>query len=317
MPYYAGIQPTTTAPETGGGVAAPEIFVPTWHAPDGETVVQLNAPRSWLRSQRAVGGIGAVPVDIVTTPNPDGGAVVEYVRAKERTIVWPLFMRGATHSEFLTLWHATIEAFTQTRNLGPGLLRIARPDGSQREIPAYYQAGFELDPSGSDGAWTYASAPLNLLCPSPWWRDVDPTPFYQEQVGGTPFLTSYPSVSSGAVLGDGTVVVDGSEAVWPSWTIRGPMTQLVATNTTRGESFTLTHTLTAGELITISSRPIQVRGPSDTNLINKLDLPTGKPWRLDPGSNSVSFTMTGAAAASGSDLASRVDLSFKQLRETA
>jgi len=313
VPLYAGVQ--LAPPEAIIAPRGPDMYVPTWHGPDG-SVLALNPGKGWFRTMPAVAGIGAVPVEIVSTPDPDGGVVVEYVRAKERTIIWPLFMRGNSHTEFLELWRSVVEAFTITRRLGPGRLRITRPDGTAREIPARYQSGFELEASGSDGAWTYATAPLSLLCPSPWWQDVDPTVIAGEESAGASFLGSYPTVSSGEVLGDTTALVQGDEPVWPTWTIRGPMTQLVATNNTRGESFTLTHTLAANSTITISARPIRVVDESGVSLIDKLNLPTGKPWRLDPGTSSITFSVTGAAPASGPDAATRIELSFKQLRET-
>lgn len=292
----------------------PGFYVPTWitpAGPDGQRIhVPLNPPGREFFTLKAVAGLGATPIEHVTAPHPDGGLMVEFTRPKERIITWPVRVRASTHEAFLALWRQHIEWFTMTRRYGPGTLRLARPDGSAREIDAYYQFGWEQEPG--DGAWLEDTAVLSLLCPDPFWRDIKPVEI--ERMTGTlaDYLDPYPTISSGQVLGDTTLRNDGHADAWPSWEITGPMTSLTATNHTRNQSFVLTHTLTAGEVITMSTRPIQVRGPAGENLINALNLPTGKPWRLDPQTvSSVTFTVAGVGPGTN------IRLSFQHRYETA
>lgn len=323
MPVARGLvqvpQPPTLPTPTRRVIEPPGVYLATWIAPDG-TELDLNPhPDAGWFSLKANSGLGAVPVEHITTDNPDGGVIVEATRPKERTILWPIRMRSNTHLELLATMRNIADLFTQTRDLGAGRLRLTRQDGTSREILAWYSSGLEGEPE--DGAWLQFTAVVNLLCPDPFWRST--TEIVQEyREGDRPaYLDPYMTVSSGRVFGTTTIPNDGARAVWPDWTIRGPMTELTATNHTRGEEFTVTHALTAGETLTITGRPIQVRGPADENLIAALDLAGGggKPWRLDRRTVSdVEFSVTGSApdTTPTSDDGTRVRLSYALDYET-
>lgn len=327
MPLVRGNIPgLPTIPVDDGGPrrippVIPEIglFTPEWFAPDS-TRLALNPNRAGFMSLRSVTGLGAAPVDIVSTDSADGGVIVEFVRPKERSIIWPLRIRGDTHLEFLEIWRGVVDLFTQCRRLKlPGRLRLTRPDGSAREIPAWYASGLEQDPG--DAAWTEVTANVNLFCPSPWWQDVDPVEREWLQEGGTDYLNPYPSFGSGQVLGAAQMTNDGVVDAWPTWTIRGPLTSLTATNTTRGEAFTITKTLAVGQTMTMTTRPIQVRGPAGEQAISSLNLLTGGiPWRLGAKqTTSITFVAAGAAAETspGAGDGTSIKMSFPQRYETA
>lgn len=279
----------------------PSAYLPAWITPpdrNGNTVeIPMNPPREQWFTLKDIAGLGVVPVDIVTTANPDGGVSVDLVRVKERAIVWPMRVRGRTNTEFLDKWRYLGNALAKTRRFGPGKLRLYRPDGTAREIEAYYQDGWGNEPH--DGAWLEDTCPVSLLCPDPFWRDTEATVLEREYGTLVDYLDPYPNIGTGQVLGATTLLNAGQADVWPDWTITGPLTSLTAANTTRSQSFVLTYTLTAGQAITMSSRPIQVRGPAGQNLTSALNLPTGKPWRLDSEwSSNVTFTAAGAGAGS-------------------
>lgn len=326
MPLARGNQvggPVTVPPAAGGRVppAIPTIgtYTPVWHAPDG-TVLPLNPPGTDFFTLKSVGGLGAVPVDVVTTEAADGGVVVEFTRPKSRLISWPIRMRSDTHLGFVGLWHRVTDLFTQTRDLGPGRLWIGRPDGSAREILCHYQLGLEQDPNG-DGAWTEMSASVGLLCPSPFWRDVNPTVREWKSEPQPDYLNPYPTISSGQVIGAATLRNDGVQDAWPTWTVRGPMTSLVATNVTRGESFTLTYSLTVGQTLTMSTKPIQVRGPAGQQAVNALNLLAGGiPWRVDARKiTNITFTANGSAPETslGANNGTMIRAEFTPKYETA
>jgi hypothetical protein len=259
-------------------------------------------------------------VDLVTVDNPDGGVIVEATRVKERTILWPIRVRATQHLRLLEVWRELAYRITQTRDLGGGWLELQRPDGSRRRILAYYASGLEGEPE--DGTWLQVTAVLHLMCPDPFWRDAETVNLEFRDEVGVDYLDPYPSYSSGRVLGAAELPNTGHRAAWPSWRIRGPMTALTATNQTRDETFTLTHTLAAGEYATISSRPIQVRGDADENLVGALGLLAGggKPWRLDPRKTSRAlFAVSGSDAdsAPGADDGTRLWLSYPIDYETA
>lgn len=303
-------------------IAPAGTYQPQWIAPDG-TVLDLN-PESITGgaerfSLKTVGGLGAVPVELITSPSILGGVTSDFDRDKERTINWPLRIRADTHLEFLAEWRRCVKLFTMTKRLGPGRLRIQRPDGTEREILAKYASGMEGAPD--EGAWLRETPVVQLLCPDPYWRDVDPVHFQQFQEAGGDYLSPYPSIGSGKIIGASNWVNAGDADTWPLWTVRGPMTSMTATNVTRGQSFTVTYTLAVGQSLTISSQPIQIRGPAGQNLISSLNLLAGgKPWRIDADSTTqVTFSVAGAAAETspGADNGTKIEADFYQRWETS
>lgn len=307
MPIVVSLIPTTPPPTTPPPVDLPTrrvveppgVYRALWYPPDGSDPLDLNPPDQEWWSLKANAGLGAVPVDLISTENPDGGVIVEFTRPRERTILWPMRMHSSTHLGLLKAWRHVQHQITQTRDLGPARLRLLRPDGSDREILCHYSSGLEGDPG--DGTWLDVTAVINLLCPDPFWRDVRDATYEFREEPASDFLSPYPAISSGQVLGKVEITNAGHRRAWPTWKIRGPMTSLTASNDTRGETFTLDHALAAGEIATISSRPLQVRGPGGVNLINKLGLTTGggRPWRVDARSvTSLTFTVTGSEADS-------------------
>lgn len=312
MPLQQGDQPGGTGAEVDEGVTPrptvvdPGVYTPMWIAPDpARTVLQLNpdfpdgAERFTIK--RGVAGLGHAPVDLVTTPSLSGGVVVDFVRRREHTILWPLRIRAKTHMEFLTELRRVSDLFTMTEQYGPGLFRIRRPDGSEREAVAWYAGGLEQEPD--EGAWLTLTPVVRLLVPAGVWRSVTETEFTATQEAAADYLEPYPSIGSGAVIGAAQMRNDGVTDAWPEWEIRGPMTQLTAENITRGQSFVLTTTLDAGESVILRSRPLEVTGPAGENLKSSLNLLAGgKPWRLDPRTVSdVEFTVSGAAAETAPD----------------
>lgn len=318
MPLGRG--PGSGSPPPPPGRTIPQEFVPgpytpTWITPpdrNGDTVeVPLNPPGRGLMSLRDIAGLGVAPVDVATSANPDGGVLIDNIRPAGRQIVWPMRVRGRDNLEFLTRWRQMGQYLAMTRRFGPGKLRLTRADGTAREIACVYQSGWEGEPG--DGAWLEDTCSVSLLCPDPFWRDATPTvlgPFTPEDP--VDYLDPYPNIGTGQVIGSVLLFNPGQVDVWPTWTITGPITSLTATNETRDQAFELAYALDEGDTITISSRPIQVRGPAGENLISSLDLPGGKPWRLDAeGASEVTFV------ADGADEGTTVTLSFFPGYETA
>lgn len=326
MPVFRGTSPGLPPLPSGGGsgVVRPVIpdigiYLPIWEGPDGEQL-NLNPGRSNFMTLRSVSGLGAVPVDPITTPSADGGVIVEYVRPKERTVLWPLRWRADTHLDYLDVTYDLVERFTQCRRYNlPGKLILRRPNGQERMIPAWYASGLEQD--AEEGMWTEQTAVINLLCPSPFWLDSAPVIKEWRQETGVDYLNPYPSFGTGQVLGAASLINDGVEDAWPTWTVRGPLTSLVALNQTRGETFTLTYTLLAGETMTMTTRPIRVRGKTGEQAQNALNLLAGGiPWRLDPKvTTDIVFTANGSASetAPGADDGTLIRLDYSTKRETS
>ncbi|MDX3455036.1 phage tail family protein [Streptomyces sp. ME02-8801-2C] len=324
MPLIAA--PVTTPPDPGGGggtpVPLPEIgyATATYTDPSGTVWPLTDRDADWFTLADGVSGLGAVPYELTSDQHPRGGARLRHAQAQPRTIVWPLFVQGATHMEFTQRWRALATAFTRTlrEGEGPGVLEIARPDGSRRQIEVFYQEGFE----GQAKAGYYRdadSAVLSLWCEDPYWTDPFTLTVHRETGTASTFFDPYPTVSSSQILGSTTVNNPGDTVVWPTWVVTGPASLIEFTHAGTGESFTLDPdaaaighgNLLAGEKVTISTEPPQVRYQNGDNWIGGLDWPTATLWGLAPGDNEVTF------ALSGSGPGSSVDLAFNPRYETA
>lgn len=270
-------------------------------APDGSEW-PLSVPELGWATIDDVGGLGAAPVELVTDPHARGGERVRHVQEQARVINWPLLVFGNTHLEFLGRWRRLARAFKMTRRKGPGVLRIYRPDGSAREIRVHFSAGFDGEPGQG---FTEDLAVVSLFCEDPYFRAVDSLALRYSSAAGRRFLTGFPSLSSGRVLGAATVYNAGEVEAWPEWTLTGPADGLTATNETTGEAFTLTYPLSAGQAVRITTDPPTVQGPSGQPLTWALSWPGAVLWGLDEGLNDVNFSVPGAGVGTSIELAYR------------
>ncbi|MGW4728843.1 phage tail protein [Streptomyces shenzhenensis] len=327
--------PYVTPPDTGeppGGtpVPLPEIGYATaqYTDPSGTVWPLTDWDAGWFTLADGVSGLGAVSYELTSDPQPRGGARLRHAQPQPRTIIWPLFVQGKDHMEFLHRWRQLATAFTRTLrpDEGPGVLEIARPDGSRRQIAVHYLDGF--DGQDKQGYYREAdSAVIQLWCEDPYWTDPIPQSVHRETGSLSSFFTPYPTVSSSQVLGATTVANPSDTTVWPTWVVTGPASAITFTrtrqvrtqagSTTVQESFTLTPSsvghgnLLAGETVTISTDPPQVRFQDGDNWIGALNWPAATLWGLAPGTNDVTF------ALSGSGPGSAVDLVFNARYETA
>ncbi|MGW5122961.1 phage tail protein [Streptomyces sp. NPDC004069] len=331
MPLIAApvTPPDPGGPGDGGGgvpIPFPEIgfATATYTDPTGKVWPLTDDQAGWFTLADGVTGLDAVEYEHTTDVQPRGGARLRHSQPQPRTIVWPLYVYGDTHMEFVERWRALATAFTRTLRLGPdgvrppGILEISRPDGSSRRINVHYQGGFEGQGKQGTGIASDAAV-LTLWCEDPYW--IDPTPIGVHRETGVleDFFVPYPTVSSSQVLGATTVENPGDVTVWPTWTITGPASLITFTHAGTGEAFALNPSapgvghgnLLAGEQVTVSTDPPMVRGPDGSNWVGALNWPAATLWGLAPGNNPVTFQLDG----SGPD--SAVDLTFYARHETA
>jgi hypothetical protein len=316
----------------------------SWIDPDGVEWNLSNDGQSspWF-TMNGPAGWGATPIELVTDPLPRGGEQVRFVRAKPRRIQWPLYI-GAdeSHDEFIARYRRIVRAITMTSVRGaPGMLRIARPNGRYRQIACYYEQGLEGE-AGENHRW--AKPVITFFCPDGYWsgdRTINSYRQFAASTGGggggtgTPttanFFNPFFNVASSKIVSGGggdsgggdsgnatgtpTVINNpGDVEAWPRWTIKGPMTYMIAENRTVGTRFALRYDLLDGQTITITTNRPSVRGPGDANLTGRVDWfdPAGcELWPLKDGDNQIAFRVDGAAAGT------RVDLNFTPRYESA
>lgn len=266
----------------------------TWTAPDGQ-VHPLTRPDGDIRGQATDAFSDSVPTEVTTDPNPRGGSVVRHEQELERYLIVPVLVRGRTHQEFIERWRRMGDAFTQTRQLGPGVLTVEQPDGTARTISCKYMSGWK-GRADLHWDWNVADA-LTLLAASPWWREANKVDVYQEFREGANFYNPGLTISSGSVLGIQEALNPGQGTAWPLWTIKGPTSLFTATNHRTGEVFVMDPNwdgggaLLAGETVTIRTDPVQVRGPAGEVWTGAI---TGDLWGLGRGVSSVEFVAAGA-----------------------
>jgi hypothetical protein len=320
--------PVVTPPDTGGGgstpVPLPEIgfATATYTDPTGKVWPLNDEAAGWFTLADGVSGLGATPYELTTDAHPRGGARLRYASAQPRAIVWPLYVYGETHVEFIGRWRALATAFTRTLREGPdgkrtpGWLEIARPDGTRRRIAVYYREGFEGRGSKGSGIVSDAAA-ISLWCEDPYWVDPVEVAVHRETGSLSSFFTPYPTISSSQVLGATEVTNPGDVIVWPKWTVAGPASLITFTHEGSGESFSVDPTavghgnLLAGQQVTISTDPPTVRYQDGSNWVGALDWPSAVLWGLAPGKNPVTFQLNGSGPGSA------VDLRFNPRYETA
>jgi len=307
VPLFAGvINPgDTDTGGSGGGTGASDVaqvwiedvgsINATWTDPSG-----VVWPLSDISDERGhfttfgIAGWGSMPYELVTDPIARGGESVRFIRPNPARLTWPLHVWGDTHVQFVQRYRALRHAFLLTMHMRrPGLLTVARPDGTARCIEAYYQDGW----GGEAGQnWLSASPVLTLYCPDGAWRDTELTTVRRHYGSSANFFSNFPAISSSQVLGDTVISNGGDVTAWPVWTITGPCTGLTATNTTTGQAFQLTTTLADLAQLTITTDRPTVRGPAGENLAGALNWPGAVLWGLQPGDNAVTFTVAGAGA---------------------
>lgn len=272
-----------------------------WVDPTGTEWVLTDNGIGWATTN-AVSGLGAVPIEQTTDPSPRGGSVLRHTQPLERIIIWPLHIWGNDHMEFITRYRNLADAFTRTDEDGPGKLIIYRPDGTSREISAYYQAGFDNEPGRG---YLDDNVALALYCPQPWFYDREETVIYRAYEATGDFLSPLPTISSSLLLGESEVVNPGSAVAWPEWTITGPAEYITATNLTTGESWELDPDapgidhgpLLAGQTITLKTEELQVRGPNGVDIwTGAINFPEAALWGLRRGVNLINFDVQGAEA---------------------
>lgn len=324
MPLITAPVVTPEQPPTPPPVDLPEIGYAsvTYIDPVGKRWPMTDLDADWYTLARGVSGLGAAPYALASDPHPRGGARLRHVQPQPRAIVWPVLVKGADHTVFTRNWRGLARAFTRTLRLGPGgvrvpgILEVARPDGTARRIAVYYSSGWDGLGDTATGI-TWDSAVLTLWCEDPYWVDVVPQTVHRETGAQEDYLVPYPTVSSSQVLGATTVMNPGDVDVWPVWTITGPASAITFTREDTGEAFTLDMAATVhgplltGETVTVSTDPPRVRSGTDENLMSGLNWPEAVLWSLPPGDTPVTFQLDGAAGGSA------VDLTFYPRYETA
>lgn len=283
----------------------------SWRDPDGmEHLLDVSTTGYGVGTELAGWWNAGRSIVEQRTPFQDG-ALVRRVNVETYHGTLPLTVFGDTLLQLVERVEALPRWF-DTREDRPGYFIRTRPDGTRREIPAYYLDGLTGDEGlRAAGMWDggYMQLVLGLLAPDPWQDEADTTLTWEGPQANTAwFPMTFPwSLSASNVLVNQAIANDGDLDAWPVWTVTGPSDDLTLTNQTTGETFHLDWEILAGRTVVVDTRPTRklVYDPLGGSLFPYLT-PASSLWPLARGANRVTVSLGGATAAS------RVELAYRQ-----
>jgi phage-related protein len=272
----------------------------SWVDADG-VEFPLNG-ESFFTELRGRQGFQAPPVEVVAEEIPgQPGDRVRYIQTKARPVRTIVHVR-ALDEETLA---ATRRQFDDMLNIerGEGILRHTAADGVVRELSALCTSGLEGDESGSSRGPGWQDYGLTFRASDPYWYDSSFTTQAFQPSGSLPSFFASPvmplKLAPSGLFNSFSVDNTGSTEAWPIWTISGPGSSIVLTNTTTGDVLTLTVTLTLGQSIVVDTRPDKktvVR--EDGNKHFEYVAPDSALWPLVRGVNAITLAMSGTGAGS-------------------
>lgn len=298
-------------------VASPDGRVAwTWQSASGTTRM-LGTPNPGQPVMLpGAQGLGLPPVQIydIDAAGIHGGIYTGF-RYQVREVLLPVVAWGRDGDEWTDARRTLADLFA------PGVehtLVAATAGGSTRRLGLRYVGGLESPQEGERGHVTVGRFAIRLRAYDPFWYGDERSVTWRQSPGSTPFFPGPPwTLIPGSVFGSTTVTNDGAQDVWPTFTIEGPATSATFVGPD-GDTFTLTHTLAAGETVTISTDPRvplaqKVVDHDGTNLWSAIS-GDGDPFAvffpLPAGDSAVS------ASAAGGTSATRITVAWRIAYET-
>lgn len=284
-----------------------------WISPDGEEIPLTDGDAITTVTGRS--GFGRVVPEIVETRGASGAALVQDYRDTPRLMTVPIHVHGSTPSEYLSTWRRLVAA-TQHRGAGrarPGRLRVELPDGSWREIAAYYHSGLEFDEDELDDlVWARSRHDVEFWAPDPHFQGPPIRYAWRLVAEPRPFYPIYPVTVSGSSLGGSAIISSPGDAdAYPVWELVGPGTP-VLTRTDTGQSWGFGVEIPAGVTVTVDCRPTDIAPDTGLTAVDDQGVDwwpnfAGWPelWLIPPGDTQFEVAMVGATAES------RIRLAFQ------
>lgn len=286
---------------------AEEMF--TWIDPAG-VAYPLNDPGTYfVPGPLPAQGQYGVPLAMVDHQIPLlPGRREQYIQIDANDVRMPLLIHGDTTQILDAQIRTLSEAMRPTR--GRGVLQHQSNDGTVRQLFCR-EVGRLRDVQMRSPGW--AQVGLQFYAADPFWYDFDYTTVATVPAGvatffQNPFFPIHLSASSSSNAF--TIFNNGQDVAWPIWTITGPGTNFVLTNTSTGQALTAGIALTAGQAITIDTRPdkLTVTREDGSNQWATIT-PASLLWSLAVGSNAITIAITGGGVGTS------VQLQYKQRYE--
>lgn len=273
----------------------------TFVSASGEQTL-LTSPTQHPVMQPGAQGLDGAPVqtfdmELSTLP----GGVWFGSRVMSREILLPVVMWGDDETEWRASRRRILSLFGTK---GEHQIVATTPGESSRTLFVRYLAGLESPTDGEQGALRFARYAVQLRAYDPFWYGGERSVSYVQTDAATQFFPGPPWVlTPSATLGSTEIVNEGDIEVWPTWTIRGPVTSATFVGA-NGDTFTYTGAVAAGESVTIRTDPRvplpqRVVDGAGTNLWSNLS-GDGDPfavfWSLPVGTSTISVSASGTNA---------------------
>lgn len=242
-----------------------------------------------------VSGFGIPNTQLRIEDSAGNGGLYRYSKRGVRDLDLPIMVFGNDR--------AAVE--TNLRRLGrllqdrKGATRITATysDGSSVYLDAHYAGGAETQ-FGSDAGQTYCRWVITMQAPQPFWESGQSNSFnVQASNSGRGLLPqlSKLKVSSSQALGAVTVTNIGDVETYPTWVLRGPLSNVIISDGTN--SFTYVAAIANGSSITIDTEAGTVVDETGANKYANLG-PAPKLFTLQPGVSAMTISGDDATSAS-------------------
>lgn len=248
-------------------------------------------------------GFGIAPVELTYSDRAQShGAVLQGVHLEKRELFVPLLMDAETVNDLDVLRDSLVERLNPL--LGEGTLTVERiADGQIRSAKVIYKKGLEGDyGDGYHGVWETFG--LTFSMGEAFWNGPETTaqwsllnknkPFISDTVSFFPIIVGKSHVNNAY-----TVDIVGDAPAHPVWTITGPATDIIITNTVTKQKIQINGEVKAGESITIDTINNTLTGTNRTenDLWDALSLDSTL-FPLAKGKNKISAVATGLTSES-------------------
>jgi hypothetical protein len=239
-----------------------------------------------------VTGFGIPATSVRIDDSAGDGGRWRHTKRGVRDLDLPIVVLGSSRADVETKLRR-LARLLQTTN-GATKLVANYTDGSSLFLEAHYVGGAETQ-FGSDATSYFCRWVIQMQAPQPYWESLTAQTFTvgsgSTGRGLLPELTKL-RVSSSQTLGVVEVQNNGDVSIYPRWTIRGPIANLVITN---GKlAFGFTAPIPAGKTYTVDTATSEVFDETDANIYSLLAA-APKLFPLEPGASTIQVNGTDAS----------------------
>jgi hypothetical protein len=247
-------------------------------------------------------GFGIPRAQVRIDPSAGDGGVFRHSKRGVRDIDMAVTILGTDREDVQTKLRRLSRILQDTT--GPTTLKATYTTGEVLELQVHYVGGAESR-WGSDAGLIFNRWVISFQAPQPYWES-DVTEEFVVTSGNSgrgmlPQLSKL-KLTSSQVYGIITVNNTGDVPAFPTWFVRGPISDVAISYGTQGFSFT--EPIADGETITVDTNTGKVTDDLGTNRYNILGA-APKLFRVEPGVTSI--TVNGVAATSAAEV--RLDYS--------